>query len=594
MRYIGSKEKLKEKIISEIGDINGKVFVDLFAGTGSILSNIKSTGTIIGNDSMYFSKVISLGKNQPKKLNKIKIKKIINHLNSKSIESWITNNYSLKGSKRKYFSTENAMRIDGIRQEINNLASSGKINEHEEMYLLYCLLESVSRVSNITGTYGSFLKKEDPRYFKKLILKEEEYRVQKISFTTLDAIKFVEQYSGNVIYMDPPYTSVDYSLAYHVLEDIALYDAPLIKGITGQRIINNNKSDLSKKSRVKRYFSELIQKTNFSKIILSYSSHGLLTLGTIKKILSSQNLKFKISKISYKEYSNINKTSKGKLFEYIITIKKKFKVIKNPINYSGNKIDIINEIRKYFPKDSKRFFDVFTGGMNVPINANYFNEYFMNDINYAIINLYKAMKKKTFVKNVLEIKNKINLIRNNKHTYLELRKKYNVSKRPEELFLLLIYGFQNQFRFNSSHEFNNPVGLGYLSNLKLEQLKSFINSIQYMNITFSHESFEEFIKKIIIKPTDFFYLDPPYLITTASYNDGKRGFNGWTTHDEEKLLEMLNDIHISGGKFMLSNVVQHKNKRNTILMEWIEVNNFKVIPIKNNKREEIIVINYDI
>ncbi|MDD6639719.1 MAG: hypothetical protein PUE66_01785 [Erysipelotrichaceae bacterium] len=37
----------------------------------------------------------------------------------------------------------------------------------------------------------------------------------------------------------------------------------------------------------------------------------------------------------------------------------------------------------------------------------------------------------------------------------------------------------------------------------------------------------------IIDENCLVYIDPPYLITLGSYNDGKRGVNGWGDNEEK-------------------------------------------------------------
>ena len=99
-----------------------------------------------------------------------------------------------------------------------------------------------------------------------------------------------------------------------------------------------------------------------------------------------------------------------------------------------------------------------------------------------------------------------------------------------------------------------------------------------------------------INKNTFVYLDPPYLITLGSYNDGKRGFNGWTEKDEIKLLEFLTKLNKKGVKFMLSNVLEHKEKKNELLINWIKKNNFKVIEYNEKarkSRKEVIIVNYN-
>ena len=89
-----------------------------------------------------------------------------------------------------------------------------------------------------------------------------------------------------------------------------------------------------------------------------------------------------------------------------------------------------------------------------------------------------------------------------------------------------------------------------------------------------------------------FYFDPPYFITSATYNDGKRGFNGWDKEQEAELLQYLSMLNEKGYKFMLSNVIYHKGRTNEILLNWINENNFTVVEIGGSTRSEVIIRNY--
>ena len=115
-------------------------------------------------------------------------------------------------------------------------------------------------------------------------------------------------------------------------------------------------------------------------------------------------------------------------------------------------------------------------------------------------------------------------------------------------------------------------------------------------IEFKRGSFEEY--KECIKKEDFVYLDPPYLGNDGVYQDGKRGFEGWTEKNEEKLYSFMEYINSIGAFFMLSNYSEHTKSINNKLNDWIKKNNFKVIEdskiTKRNRtnRKEIIVINY--
>ena len=95
-----------------------------------------------------------------------------------------------------------------------------------------------------------------------------------------------------------------------------------------------------------------------------------------------------------------------------------------------------------------------------------------------------------------------------------------------------------------------------------------------------------------------FYFDPPYFITKAEYNDGKRGLEGWNVDKETELLSFLTKINDLGYKFILSNVMTHKGKTHHLLKEWIDEHNFNIYEIGQTgikyPRTEILVTNYKI
>ena len=104
------------------------------------------------------------------------------------------------------------------------------------------------------------------------------------------------------------------------------------------------------------------------------------------------------------------------------------------------------------------------------------------------------------------------------------------------------------------------------------------------------------------------YCDPPYLITTGTYNDGKRGFKGWTDKEEKQLLKTLDNLDKQNIKFALSNVLEHKGKSNDILKSWVASNpnyrinfidfhysnsNYQTIIRDKNASVEVLITNYE-
>ena len=245
--------------------------------------------------------------------------------------------------------------------------------------------------------------------------------------------------------------------------------------------------------------------------------------------------------------------------------------IKSPMNYTGGKYKILNDIIPGFPSGIKNFVDLFAGGLNVGINVNAETIYANDQISY-IIDLYKLFQDTSTDDLVASIKARIEeyqLSQENQEGYLELRKKYNETVGPLDLFVLTCYAFNHQIRFNSKHQFNTPFGKERSSfNPNIESnLIRFCDALHKKNIILSTEDFLDFDFSLLSRG-DLVYCDPPYLITTGSYNDGKRGFKDWTLKEERELLALLDDLDRQGILFALSNVFRHKGLTNDVLIEW--------------------------
>lgn len=61
---------------------------------------------------------------------------------------------------------------------------------------------------------------------------------------------------------------------------------------------------------------------------------------------------------------------------------------------------------------------------------------------------------------------------------------------------------------------------------------------------------------------DFWYFDPPYLISGTIYNQA------WTLEEDRKLFKLLDLLDSKNIKWGLSNLFQSKGKSNTELIEW--------------------------
>lgn len=613
MRYLGNKESIKNEIIQIIKEKSllddNKVFFDAFCGTGTISDEVKDISKIIINDNLKFATVFTEGRLNKsicsfKKLGFNPVEYFNN--NEQKRNGYFSKNYSPKQSNRMYFSDDNAGRIDYFRHQIENWYKERKINKIEYKYLLGCLLESVSKVANVAGVYGAYLKTWDPRALKAIkfidIESNEKKIKDKVEVYNENIIDIIEKINCDVIYLDPPYTKNKYSVQYHILETLILNDNPKINGKTGAREYNNLSNNWSIKNKVEIEFDRVMYLTKANHIILSYSDEGILSKEYIQNVFKRYCKKetIEIKEIEYKKYRNHRTKTKSEHKEYVFYGEKKEKrdiYYCCPLNYMGGKSNIIDKIKPYLNKKEK-VIDIMGGGFNVGINADNFKKYYYNDINSMVVDMIKMFKEEDTEKllNFIEKTiNKYKLEKKKPEPYRNFRKDYNEKYRfkndyEKYLYVLLLYGFQQQLRFNSKHEFNNPLGESSYNDYIKEKIVSFSRKIKELNVIFSNESYEN-MEKTIDKDT-LIYIDPPYLITLGSYNDGKRGFKGWNETEEKKLIRFIDKIKEKKCKILISNILEYKGKKNKYLVDFIEKNKKHItkinIDVKN--RKEVLII----
>ncbi len=317
MNYIGSKKSLLQFLEESISQVVGKkdfTFLDLFAGTGIVGQHFKSKGhKVIANDLQYYSFVLNKNyienhqilefiklENDIEDLKNIYYKKraefVCRFLDSLELkEGFIYKNYCLGGTKnnefeRQYFSDENGKKVDTIREKVEEWKNENKINDSEYYFLLATLIENIDKVANTASVYGAFLKQlkksAQQNFLMKpanFVLNDKEHDVYNEDIETL-----IETVQGDVLYLDPPYNHRQYAPNYHLLETIAKYDNPKIRGKTGLRDYSNQKSKFSQKKDVLKSFENIIQKANVKYVFLSYNNEGLMTEEEVRTIMSKR------------------------------------------------------------------------------------------------------------------------------------------------------------------------------------------------------------------------------------------------------------------------------------------------------------------
>jgi adenine-specific DNA-methyltransferase len=352
MRFIGNKENLVDRIyqIMQKEDVTGQSFFDFFSGTASVGKYFKKLNyQIFSSDILYFSYVLQrayIVNNEELKFKKLlgKIKcnsnlllpepllLVVEYLNKiEPVEGFIYKNYTPSGTHslkqpRMYYSDENGKRIDAIRQQIEKWGKRALINDNEYFVLLACLIETVPFYANIAGVYGAFQKKWDARAIKKLVLrpiglvinKKENYSYNDNSTDLLKKVK------ADIFYLDPPYNQRQYAPNYHLLETIAKYDNPEIRGVAGLRNYEKQKSSFCNKITAIQELSKIAREGKYKTLVLSYNTEGIMPQEKIISALEEYG-KVKLVEFQYLRFkSNNNGDSKHKKFinEQLYILKK--------------------------------------------------------------------------------------------------------------------------------------------------------------------------------------------------------------------------------------------------------------------------------
>lgn len=287
---------------------------------------------------------------------------------------------------------------------------------------------------------------------------------------------------------------------------------------------------------------------------------------------------------------------------------KKEELIKSPMNYIGGKFKLLPQLLEKFPNKISMLYDVFGGGGSISLNTKA-NHIYYNDIVNYVGDMFDELQDEEIGTALIKINNIINTYKlsiTNLEGFNKLREEYNKGNKSWEMFYMLVcHSFNYQFRFNNNHDYNSSFGKdrSWYSPTTEKKFIAFLERLHKLDIVFDRKDFRE-VDYSDADENDLVYFDPPYLITTGNYNDGKRGFKGWNEKDELDLLNLCDKLDNQGTRFALSNVFECKGKSNDILKKWskkysinyIQANygncNYHAKDKSANSTVEVLITNY--
>lgn len=308
-RYLGNKYKLLP-FISEIVNkecSNILSFADIFAGTGSV-SSLFGNKEIITNDLLYSNYISNVAWFGSQQYDYNKIADYIIEYNNREVheENYMTNNFA-----NTYFSYYDCSKIGFIRDDIELKYEKDIINDREKAILITSLIYAMDKIANTCGHYDSYIKNNKFKNVLKLAIPQVSNSNNQFNQNfNCDANKLVRNIYADLIYIDPPYNSRQYSDAYHLLENIARWQKPKVYG-TAKKM--NREHIKSKYCTIEAtaVFEDLIKNINSRYILFSYNnmsnkgnarSNAKISDNDIMDILQTKG-KVKIFSTDFKAFS---------------------------------------------------------------------------------------------------------------------------------------------------------------------------------------------------------------------------------------------------------------------------------------------------
>lgn len=335
MEYIGSKRLLLDFVVGGIKQAIGdgpKDVADIFSGTGVVSAAFKASGfKVSANDHLAtcfnLTSAALLNHRAPTfegldchitTQAESPYLSVLKYLNSIPAQAggFIHTHYSpasveYLNYERRYFTEENAARIDTIRAMIKEWHY--QLTPEESALLLTDLVRGVSAVSNVAGTYGCYLKKWKQRALQSLVLKPSTFVQGSINghtVSSLDAKQALAGKSTSIVYADPPYTKRQYAAYYHVLETIVRNDSPALVGSTGLRDWETHSSDFCYKRKAEGALEALLQVADCEHFFLSYNDDGQVPHERIVDLFNAYG-QTSFQELELKRYRSSNKPHKG-------------------------------------------------------------------------------------------------------------------------------------------------------------------------------------------------------------------------------------------------------------------------------------------
>jgi len=280
IKYLGSKRVLVPILGDLVAASGARTALDLFTGTTRVAQELCRLGLdhVTAVDSASYSEVLArcYVELDAAAVEPDEVAEALAHLAAlPPVRGYVTETFC---ERSRYFHPSNGMRIDAVRQGIDDHYADHPLRA----VLLTSLLEAADAVDSTVGVQMAYLKRWAPRALKDLRL-----RVPVLTPGTGAAVRGdVTELLGSLphvdlAYLDPPYNQHRYFTNYHVWETIVRWDSPPTYGVACKRMDCREpatKSPFNSRREMPAALAQVVKSVDADVVVLSLSDEGFVPL----------------------------------------------------------------------------------------------------------------------------------------------------------------------------------------------------------------------------------------------------------------------------------------------------------------------------
>lgn len=268
------------------------------------------------------------------------------------------------------------------------------------------------------------------------------------------------------------------------------------------------------------------------------------------------------------------------------------------LKWAGGKRQLLDQYKKFFPKDYNKYYEPMIGGGAVFFDLNP-EKAVISDVNEDLIKTYRVIRDEVndLIKILKEFKNQ-----HDEKFYYQKRGEFNLIKKGNntdhdlDLAARFIYlnrtCFNGLYRVNPKGEFNVPMGKYKNPTICNEELLKIVSK-KLKKAKIKYGDFESAVEGA--DKDDFVYFDPPYDPVSKTSNFTEYTNGGFGDQDQKRLAKIFKSLSKKNVKVALSNSDTEFIRNLYDEFKIKEVETARSINCKSKERgkvNEVLIVNF--